>query len=188
VKVRHLLDVVRGDAGLAAVRSRVARSLSGLRVAPYYGCLPRRPAVPGTVQDDPEDPTHLDELVAALGAEVVGFPLKTHCCGGHLSQVSAETASSLLHRLLRAASDTDADVIVAVCPMCQENLGARQDEVNARFGTGFGIPVLHFTQLMGLAFGIDAEALGLEREDLPARARPTRRSSRGSSGARGTSP
>jgi len=162
--VRHLLEVVVRDVGLERVRSQVARPLTSLRVAPYYGCLLTRPEIPGHTHDDPEQPTSLDELLKALGCEVVDYPLKTHCCGGHMTQISAQTAYSLLYRLLRSAQEYRADVVAVACPMCQLNLDAYQGAVNKEYGTDFRLPVLYFTQLMGLAFGLPAEGLGLGRE------------------------
>ncbi len=162
--VRHLLEVVVSDVGLGRVCAQVSRPLKGLRVAPYYGCLLTRPEIPGHTHDDPEQPTSMDELLKALGCEVVDFPLKTHCCGGHMSQISAQTAYSLLYRLLRSAQEYRADVIAVACPMCQLNLDAYQGAVNKEYGTEFQLPVLYFTQLMGLAFGLEAEELGLGRE------------------------
>ena len=105
--------------------------------------------------DEAEYPTFLDDLLRALGAEVVDFPLKTHCCGGHMTQISADTANTLLHRLLKNAAEYRADVIATVCPMCQLNLDAYQSQVNRAYGTDFELPILYFTQLMGLAFGLD---------------------------------
>lgn len=162
--VRHLLEVVVSDVGLGRVCAHVSRPLRSLRVAPYYGCLLTRPEIPGHTHDDPEQPTSLDELLKALGCEVVDFPLKTHCCGGHMTQISAQTAYSLLYRLLRSAQEYGADVIAVACPMCQLNLDAYQGAVNKEYGTDFQLPVLYFTQLMGLAFGLEADQLGLGRE------------------------
>lgn len=161
--VRHLLEVVVSDVGLGRVCAHVARPLKALRVAPYYGCLLTRPEIPGHTHDDPEQPTSLDELLKALGCEVVDFPLKTHCCGGHMTQISAQTAYSLLYRLLRSAQEYRADVIVVACPMCQLNLDAYQGAVNKEYGTDFQLPVLYFTQVMGVAFGLPIEELGLRR-------------------------
>jgi heterodisulfide reductase subunit B len=75
----------------------------------------------------------------------------------------------LIRRLLKSAEDYRADVIVTLCPMCQLNLDAYQDAVNARFGTNYKIPVLYFTQLMGLAFGLTPEEVGIGREIVDAR-------------------
>jgi heterodisulfide reductase subunit B len=168
VEVRHLVEVLVTDVGLEAIRARVQRSLHALRVAPYYGCLLTRPQIPGHVMDEAEYPTFLDELLRALGAEVVDFPLKTHCCGGHMTQISADTSNVLLHRLLKSAAEYRADLIATVCPMCQLNLDAYQSQVNRAYGTDFELPILYFTQLMGLAFGLDAASLGLGKEIVSA--------------------
>jgi len=165
LSVRHLLDVVVNDTGLDRIVSEVVRPLYGLRVAPYYGCLTVRP---GTGFDDPEQPASLDQLLQGLGAEVVDFPLKADCCGGHMSVVSAEVADSLLRRLLQNATDQGADLIVTACPMCQLNLDAYQHRVNRHFGTDFRMPVIFFTQAIGLALGLSAEALGIGKEIVPA--------------------
>jgi heterodisulfide reductase subunit B2 len=168
VEVRHLVEVLVSDVGLEAIRTRVRRPLHSLRVAPYYGCLLTRPQIPGHTMDEAEYPTFLDDLLRTLGAEVVDFPLKTHCCGGHMTQISAETSNVLLHRLLKSAAEYRADLIATVCPMCQLNLDAYQSQVNRAYGTDFDLPILYFTQLMGLAFGLDAAGLGLGKEIVSA--------------------
>ena len=168
VEVRHLVEVLVTDLGFEAIRGKVQRPLHALRIAPYYGCLLTRPQIPGHVMDEAEYPTFLDDLLRALGAEVVDFPLKTHCCGGHMTQISADTANALLHRLLKNAAEYRADVIATVCPMCQLNLDAYQSQVNRAYGTDFELPILYFTQLMGLAFGLPAGALGLGKEIVSA--------------------
>jgi heterodisulfide reductase subunit B len=168
VEVRHLVEVLVSDVGLGAIRAKVQRPLSALRVAPYYGCLLTRPQIPGHGGDDAEYPTFLDDLLHALGVDVVDFPLKTHCCGGHMTQISADTANALLHRLLKNAAEYQADLIATACPMCQLNLDAYQAQVNRAYDTRFELPILYFTQLMGLAFGLDAATLGLGKEIVSA--------------------
>lgn len=163
VEVRHLLHIIVEDVGYEAVAARVVKPLYNLRVAPYYGCLIVRPALDHSF-DNPEYPTSLDRLLRVLGAKVVDFPVKTHCCGGHMTQISEETALELIRRLLKNAADYGADVIVTLCPMCQLNLDGYQEQVNRRFGTDYHIPVLYFTQLMGLAFGLPPDTLGFGRE------------------------
>ncbi len=169
VKVRHLLEVITQDVGMEAIAAKITRPLYGLRVAPYYGCLIVRPAYQGAF-DDPEYPTSLDQMLGALGASVVDYPMKTHCCGGHMTQISEGVALELIRQLLQNAAEYDADMIVTLCPMCQLNLDAYQEHVNKRFGTNFKLPVLFFTQLIGLALGIAPERLGLGREFVPAKA------------------
>jgi heterodisulfide reductase subunit B len=168
VHVRHLLDVVMEDVGCPTIASRVTRPLKGLRVAPYYGCLISRPGL-RVDEHNPEYPMILDELLGCLGAQVVDFPLKTHCCGGHMTQISETTGFELIRRLVKGAADYQADVIVTVCPMCQLNLDGFQGAMNRYFKTAYHVPVLYFTQMMGLAFGLGIEALGIGAEFVDAR-------------------
>lgn len=168
VTVRHLLDVIVNDIGLEAVGQHVTRPLHGLRVAPYYGCMIARPDRDHR-WDRVEHPVAMDHLLTALGAEVVDFPLKTHCCGGHMTQINEQTAYELIRRLVHTAAEFRADVMVTLCPMCQLNLDAYQGEMNKFFRTNYRVPIIYFTQLMGLAFGIDADTLGLGKEFVDAR-------------------
>lgn len=165
VRVRHLLQVLHDDVGEKAVRRCVERPLRGLRVAPYYGCQVVRPYGD---DDDPEYPTHMDELLSWLGAEVLDYPVKSHCCGGHLTQISEREALELIRRLLQGAADCDADLIACMCPMCQLNLDVFQGRVNNHFNSDFRMPVLFITQLVGIAFGLSAERLGLGMEVIAA--------------------
>jgi heterodisulfide reductase subunit B len=167
VQIRHLLDVILNDVGLEHIKSKVVRPLKGLRIAPYYGCMIARPDRAHR-WDNVEHPTALDRVMKVLGAEVIDFPLKTHCCGGHMTQISLPTAYELIRRLIHAAADYRADVIVTLCPMCQLNLDAYQGDMNRYFHTDYHVPVLYFTQLMGLAFGLKPELLGLGREFVDA--------------------
>ena len=161
--VRHLLDVVVNDFGCESVAAKVIRPLQGLRIAPYYGCMIVRPLFDGGF-DDPEFPTTLDELLSCLGAEVVDYPMKAYCCGGHMTQISEDSAFTMIGRLIKGAADLQADMIATLCPMCQLNLDAYQGAMNQHFNTNYHVPVLYFTQLMGLAFGIKAEKLGIGSE------------------------
>lgn len=168
MRVRHLLDIVVNDIGYDAVASKVTKPLHGLRVAPYYGCMIVRPSLP-EVFDDPEYPTTLDKLMSVLGATVVDYPVKAHCCGGHMTQISQSTGLEMCRQLLQNAVDNGADAIVTLCPMCQLNLDAYQPDVNKFFNTKYNIPILYFTQVMGLALGIDSHDLGFGKEFIDAR-------------------
>ena len=168
LRVRHLLDIVVNDIGYDAIAEKVKKPLKGLRIAPYYGCLIVRPAFQG-VFDDHEYPTTLDKLMKTLGATVVDFPMKAHCCGGHMTQISQSTGLELIRQLLQNAAENQADAIVTLCPMCQLNLDAYQNDVNKFFKTNYHIPVLYFTQMMGLAFDIPAADLGIGSEFIDAR-------------------
>ena len=165
--VRHLLEVFVNDVGYDAVAEKVTKPLYGLRVAPYYGCLIVRPGYDAF--DDPEHPTSLDKLMRALGAEVVDYALKAHCCGGHMTQISEPVALEMIRRLLKNAADYEADAIVTLCPMCQLNLDAYQANVNRHFNTDYKIPILYFTQLIGLAFGFTPREMGIGKEFVSAK-------------------
>ena len=168
IHTRHLMHVITEDIGMDAVAARVIRPLTGLRVAAYYGCLIVRPGFQSKF-DNHEYPTSLDRLMKVLGAQVVDFPLKAHCCGGHMTQISQPVALDLIRRLLENASEYKADMIVTLCPMCQLNLDVYQGDVNKYFKTNYNIPVLYFTQLMGLAFGLTAQELEIGKEFVDAR-------------------
>jgi heterodisulfide reductase subunit B2 len=168
INVQHLLETMVVDIGFDAIKAQVKKPLYNLRVAPYYGCLVPRPASMESF-DDPEHPTSMDKILEVLGATVIDYPLKAQCCGGHMTQISEETALELIRRLLKNAADCEADLIATLCPMCQLNLDAYQDAVNAQFGTNYKIPIVYFTQLMGIAFDIPAEELGFGKEIVPAK-------------------
>lgn len=166
--VRHLIDVLVYDVGLEKIRDAVTRPLTGLKVAPYMGCMLPRPDYQHRWSDH-EHPTELDDLLRALGADVIDFPLTTECCGGHMTQIGPETAFELIRRLVADADDRGAVLMATVCPMCQMNIDAYQNEMNHFFGTDYRMPILFFTQLMGLAFGKSPEELGIGVELVNAR-------------------
>lgn len=166
--IRHLLDVIVYDIGLDTVKAKVTRPLTGLRVAPYLGCMVPRPDYEHRWSDH-EHPVELDMLLKALGAEVIDFPLKTHCCGGHMTQIGPDTAFELIRRLVSSADHYEADLMATLCPMCQLNIDAYQGEMNRHFGTSYHMPVVFFTQLMGIAFGMRARELGFGTELVSAK-------------------
>lgn len=179
VPVRHPLDILINDIGLEAVKKRVTRPLKGLKVAPYYGCQIVRPYA---TFDCADNPTSMDRLLEALGATVVRYPLKTRCCGSSLTGTLPEPGLLCAYILLKEAIKRGADVICTVCPLCQFNLDGYHDKIAKRFEPA-EIPTVYFSQLMGLAFGIPARQLGLQRcfvpmkplPDLPAADRKTER-------------
>ena len=168
VEVRHLLDVIVHDIGYDAVKASVVKPLAGLKVAPYLGCMVPRPDYAGRFSDH-EQPRELDRLIRALGAEVVDFPLRTACCGGHMAQISPDMGFEMIRRLVHTATAAGADLMVTVCPMCQMNVDFYQGEMNRHFHTDYRMPILFFTQLMGVAFGKDPKALGFGKELVSAR-------------------
>jgi len=165
VKVRHILDVFANDVSMEDIKAKVKVDLGGLKVAPYYGCQVVRPT-PNF--DDPEYPQSLERIIDSLGAQSINYPLKTRCCGGSLILSEEDIALGLMHKLLDNALVNGADCIVTVCPFCQLNIDAYQSMVNKKFKTNFNLPILFFTQLMGIAFGIEGKAVGLKYNIVPA--------------------
>jgi heterodisulfide reductase subunit B len=166
--VRHPLDILINDVGLEALKLKVSRPLSGLKVVPYYGCQIVRPY---STFDDQYNPTSMDRLLEALGATVLRYPLKTKCCGGSLTGTVPEAGIRMVYILLNEARKRGADCIATVCPLCQFNLDAYHAQVAAEYGP-VTIPTVYFTQLMGLAFGLSSAELGFRRAAVPFTWRP----------------
>jgi heterodisulfide reductase subunit B len=148
VNVRPLLDVVGNAIGLEQLKAQVTRPLTGLKVVSYYGCLLVRP--PEVTQfENPEHPTLMNELLTALGADARPWSYATDCCGGGLALTRSDVATRLVNRLAERAREAGAEAIVTSCPLCQMNLEMRQED------SGQEMPIFYFTELTGLAFGLD---------------------------------
>lgn len=160
--VKSVLQVLIEDIGLDALGPHIRRPLKGLKVVPYYGCLMTRPG-DAMRFDNPENPTSLDRLLEALGAEVLPFPLKTDCCGASFSIPARDVVPRLTGRILDMATSLGADAVVVACPLCQMNLDLRQGQVNFKNGTQYKIPVPYFTQLMAYAFGLPDTAVAFNK-------------------------
>lgn len=167
VEVVHFLEVIHQE-GWDKVNDVVKKPLTGLRVAPYYGCLLLRPR--GLGIDDPDNPQIMEGLLGALGADVVDIPFKTKCCGAYLTVHMKEVAADLSHRILRQAVEAGADVVATACPLCEFNLGSRQKEMRKLFMDFQSIPVVYYTQLMALSFGLGEEEVGFGLNDPDPRA------------------
>ncbi len=159
--VRHLLELYTQDVTREDIQRAVRRPLEGLRVVPYYGCQIVRPRKNG---EEVEQPRFFEDLLSAIGANPVDYPYKTRCCGGSLMMTSRPAGLSLARDLLHLAEAREAAVIATACPLCQVNLECYQTQVNQEFGTSFAVPVMYFTQILGLAFGIPAKQLGIGSE------------------------
>jgi heterodisulfide reductase subunit B len=137
-----MLGLLRYDVGLDAIRARVTRPLNGLKVVAYYGCALTRPPA-GTGFDHPENPRSLDEVLAALGAEVIDWNYRTECCGAGLAVPRADIVVRLVGRIVDQARLAGADALVLACQLCQSNLDLRQ--------RGAALAVVNLPQHMGLA-------------------------------------
>lgn len=165
VDVRHVLDVLVRDVGLERIAEKVTRPLTGLRVGCYYGCQIVRPK---NGVDDPELPSTMEALMGALGASPVPFAMKASCCGGSVMGTEESAGLALVGNLLQCAKKGGAQVLVTPCPLCQMNIDAYQLRVEKKRGMPLRTPILYFTQLVGLALGIEPKRLGIGREIVSA--------------------
>ncbi len=161
VRVRHLIDVLAHDVGLEKVAQAKQRE-TGLKVACYYGCLLTRPPKI-TELDDPEDPRFMDDLLTAAGMETVDWPYKTECCGATFSLTRTEIVLRLTADILQMAQEAEVDCIAVACPLCHANLDMRQSDIEKKLGIKYDIPIFYFTQLLGMAFGLQRRDLGIGR-------------------------
>ncbi len=161
INVHHIMDIYVNEVGFDAIKEKVKKPLEGLKVAPYYGCQIVRPRKNG---EEVENPQFFEDLVSAMGAEAVDFSERLRCCGGSLIMTSRHAALDMVRVLLKSAVDSGADVIATACPLCQVNLECYQLQVNEDFGTDFKVPVVYFTQLLGLALGMSKKKVGIGKE------------------------
>lgn len=159
---KSVLQVILEDVRPEGIAARTRKPLSNLRLVPYYGCLMTRPGRSMRF-DDEENPTSLDVLLEAAGAVVPHFPFKLECCGGAFGIPRGDVVARLGGRVLSLAKSLGADAVVVACPLCQMNLDARQGQINSASGLNINMPVLYYTQLLGLALGLDESKLGLKQ-------------------------
>ncbi len=161
IKAKHVLDVFVNDIGLEELSSKMSKKLN-LKVAPYYGCYIGRP--PETAFDDPDDPDSMDKLIELMGGEIVPFShMKTLCCGGPLMMTRSDIAFDMARKILDTAKSAGADCIALACPLCGMMLDCKQADIEKALHVKIDMPVVYITQLLGLALGIDANELGLNK-------------------------
>jgi heterodisulfide reductase subunit B len=164
VEVLHPLYLILRDYGLDALKKHVVRPLTGLKVASYYGCMLTRPS---DEFDSTERPTGMDQLVKALGAEPVDYDYKAKCCGGAMALSHGGTTARMAGNVLASAKERGAEAVTLACPMCHMALDLYQSKAEKVVRRALDLPVVFFTQLMGLALGMDPAQLGLQRHIVP---------------------
>lgn len=160
---KHLLEVVVKDLGLAKLAEQVRIPLK-IKAVPYYGCLLTRPE---NDFDSPENPKSLDNLILSLGALPVKYYYKTKCCGGPILITDEDIALGLAKDILLMAKESGADCMVVTCPMCHLQLDAKQKAVESKYKISIDMPIIYFTQLVGLSMGIPPKELGLDKHLVP---------------------
>lgn len=167
-EVKHLLWVLVSDYGLDALQEKVARKLSGLNCAAFYGCYLLR-AQTENRHDDPHNPQSMENVFRAVGATPIYYRGRTQCCGWPLSSYATEQSFTMAGTHLLDAIAAGADCLVTPCPLCHLNLDSRQPEVAKVIDKPLGLPVLHLPQLVALALGIPPEKLGLNKHIVSVR-------------------
>jgi heterodisulfide reductase subunit B2 len=162
LKIRHFSEILIDEYGLDKISEKVTKKLENLKVACYYGCVIVRPKK--LMQyDDTDYPMIMDKLIQTTGADVVDWPSKTKCCGASYSISRVDVVYDLTYKILSMAKKNGAELISVLCPLCHINLDLRQKEIEKRYNEKFNLPVLYYTQLLGLSFGIDPKDLALDR-------------------------
>jgi heterodisulfide reductase subunit B len=163
VDVVHFLEVIRDDVGFNELKKKVKMNLD-LKVAPYYGCQMLRPASVLNL-DDPEKPRILDDFLESLGCEVMDFPFKIECCGSYqiINPDVKDVVLGCSYNILNSAANNGAEAIALSCPVCYFNLDKKQGEIVKSYRDFTPIPILYFTELLGLALGVDKKLFDFEK-------------------------
>jgi heterodisulfide reductase subunit B len=162
LRVLHYLEILKQDIGFPRLREKVRKSLNGLKTAAYYGCMLLRPFEEMEF-DDKERPTLFEEFLETLGAKAIDYPYKIECCGSFQSVGSPEVATECARKILGSAIKNGSEVVVSTCPMCTFNIDHKQSDIQQKYLDFKPVPVLYFTQLLGIAMGLDGQTLGFEQ-------------------------
>jgi succinate dehydrogenase / fumarate reductase, cytochrome b subunit len=168
-KVTHLLEVLTGTVGLPAVKARVTRPLTGLKVGAFYGCHLLRPA-DELHSESGEEPHAFEDLIAALGATPVLYRGRVMCCGFPILFVKESTANRIAGTQIQDAKAHGAEAMATPCPLCHISLDSFQNKAEREVGARLQMPILHLPQLVGLALGATPQELGLPRHLVPTEA------------------
>jgi heterodisulfide reductase subunit B len=152
IKVWDLLDYLTQETVLAQVKKKLQKSLGGLKTVCYYGCVVARPPKITGCRDY-ENPTNMDRLLKELGADPYPWSYKTDCCGAGFTISRPDIIETLVQKLYDRALEAGAECIVVSCQMCQANLDIPQERIAGKAGKKYSLPILYFTELMGLALG-----------------------------------
>jgi len=165
--VKHMLWMLFEDIGIDRVERAIKRKLTGLKIAPFYGCYILRPSEALGLRERPERKTYLDRLIALLGAEPVEYRGATKCCGFPMLTFNRDKALSMSGNHILEAKDKGADLLVTPCPLCHLNLDGQQPDAARVLKKDIGVPIFHLPQLLGLAFGFEPDQLRLNHHVVP---------------------
>ncbi len=162
VEVKHFIEIIKENVGFDKVKEKVVNKLTGMKVSNYYGCMLLRPSDEVGI-DDPESPMIFEELLKSLGCDVIDFPNKINCCGAHLSVSEVDVVEKMSGSILLSAQERGAEVVVTSCPLCLYNLEKGQTGAAKENPSYKVMPILYFTQILGLALGQDVDTLEFDR-------------------------
>ena len=162
-RMKHFMGVLVQDVGIERIKTTMSRPLSKLKVAPHYGCHLLKPSSEVHL-DNPEDPKLLDSLIEATGTECLDYSEKGLCCGSSAMNVDRNLSTKITKTKMDSVEKSGADAIVTVCPACHVHFDLT---ANAILKEKHDIPVLHYTQLLGLAQGFSPQELGLYENRVP---------------------
>jgi len=166
VEVRHLLWEIAEGEGYELLKQSAHKGLKGLKIAPFYGCQILRPSkLLGF--EDPDRPWSLERIIEACGGTAIDYPAKIKCCGFPIIQAREETALGELIQPIEQAKEAGADAIVTPCPLCHLSLDAWQSKLKESTGKDFAMPILHLSQLVGVAAGLAESELKFKRHVVP---------------------
>lgn len=165
LRILHYLEILKKEIGFSKIREKIKKPLNGFKTAPYYGCMLIRP-VEEMEFDDKERPTIFEEFLLTLGSEPIEFPYKIECCGSFQSVGAPDIATECAYKIIDSAIKMGAEAIVSTCPMCTFNIDHKQSDIKKKYLDFRSIPVFYFTQLLGIAMGLDIQTLGFEQNDV----------------------
>ncbi|MEI7624963.1 MAG: CoB--CoM heterodisulfide reductase iron-sulfur subunit B family protein [Actinomycetota bacterium] len=160
---KNFLWVLVEDIGLDELRSRVVRPLTNLKVGPFYGCYVVRPTDRLGIDDEHPRDTYMQQVIEALGGTVIDYAGAYKCCGFPIITMNQKASLTMAGTHLGDAVDAEADCLVTPCPLCHLNLDLQQPVAEKVVGRELKMPVLHLPQLVGLAFGLEPKALGMNK-------------------------
>ena len=165
LRVVHYLEILKQDIGFPQLKEKIKKPLSGLKAAPYYGCMLIRPFEEMEF-DDKERPMIFENFLETLGADPIEFPYKIECCGSFQSVASPDVATECAYKILGSAMKNGAEAVVSTCPMCTFNIDQKQADIKAKYLDFKPVPVFYFTQLLGISMGLDYRTLGFEQNAI----------------------
>lgn len=166
LRIWHTIDLLHDEVKLEKIKEKIKTSLNGFKLATHSGCQILRPSEIGRV-DSSEAPKKLDELVQVLGAETIDYSEKLDCCGSALLPTHQDAALSLAGTKIKALQDYGVDGLVVSCPECHLMYDYKQEAAAATVGGKLKLPVFYYTQLLGVALGIEHKKLGLHLNQSP---------------------